>query len=81
MHGIYAAVPGVTIVNNIVSRAAGDGITSWHAARKLTVANNLSAMNGGSGILIGSGDVGAGHAATAARWWRTTSSIATAVTG
>jgi hypothetical protein len=59
VHGIYASVPRVTIVNNIVHRAAGDGITSWHAARDLTVANNLSAMNGGAGILIGSGDTGA----------------------
>jgi hypothetical protein len=58
-HGIYAAVPGVTIVNNIVSRVVGDGITSWHAARQLTIANNLSATNGGEGILIGSGDSGA----------------------
>jgi hypothetical protein len=67
VHGIYAAVPGVTIVNNIVSRADGDGITSWHAARALTIVNNLSAMNGGAGILIGSGDSGAmdaGHTDT-----------------
>lgn len=67
VHGIYAAVPRVTIVNNIVHHAVGDGITSWHAARELTVANNLSAMNGGAGILIGSGDAGAtgaGHRGT-----------------
>ena len=66
-HGIYAAVPGVTIVNNIVTQAAGDGITSWHAARDLTVANNLAAANGGAGILIGSGDAAAaptGHTGT-----------------
>jgi Right handed beta helix region/Protein of unknown function (DUF1565) len=67
VHGIYAAVPGVTIVNNIVSRAAGDGITSWHAARTLTIVNNLSTTNGGAGILVGSGDSGAtsaGHTDT-----------------
>jgi hypothetical protein len=58
-NGIYAAVPGVTIVNNIVTRATGDGITSWHAARGLTIANNLAASNGGVGILIGSGDTAA----------------------
>jgi hypothetical protein len=66
-HGIYAAVPRVTVVNNIVSRARGDGITSWHAASRLTVANNVAAMNGGAGILIGSGDSGAtatGHVDT-----------------
>jgi hypothetical protein len=62
VHGIYASVPGGTIVNNIVHHAVGDGITSWHAARELTVANNLSAMNGGEGILIGSGDAGATRA-------------------
>jgi pectate disaccharide-lyase len=62
VHGIYAGVPRVTIANNIVVDAAGDGITSWHAARALTIANNLSAMNGGAGILIGSGDAGATRA-------------------
>jgi opacity protein-like surface antigen len=60
VHGIYAAVPRVTIVNNSVARARGDGITSWHAASRLTITNNLSTGNGGAGILIGSGDSGAG---------------------
>jgi hypothetical protein len=67
MHGIYAAVPEVTVVNNIVQRAIGDGITSWHAARDLTIANNLSFRNGGAGILVGSGSAGAtstGHIRT-----------------
>jgi parallel beta helix pectate lyase-like protein/uncharacterized protein DUF1565 len=67
VHGIYASVPRVTIVNNIVHRAVGDGITSWHAARELTIGNNLSSVNGGAGILIGSGDAGAtdaGHRGT-----------------
>jgi hypothetical protein len=59
VHGIYASVPRVTIVNNVIYRAIGDGITSWHAASSLTVANNLSMGNGGAGILIGSGDTGA----------------------
>jgi hypothetical protein len=59
VHGIYASVPQVTIVNNVIDRAVGDGITSWHAARTLTIANNLSMRNGGNGILIGSGDTGA----------------------
>jgi hypothetical protein len=59
VHGIYAGVPRVTVVNNIIERAVGDGITSWHAARTLTIANNLSRLNGGAGILIGSGDSGA----------------------
>jgi Right handed beta helix region len=67
VHGIYASVPEVTIVNNIVHRSAGDGITSWHAARRLMISNNVSARNGGAGILIGSGDGGAtraGHRGT-----------------
>lgn len=59
VHGIYASVPDVRISNNVTSDAAGDGITSWHAARALTIVNNLSVFNGGSGILIGSGDAGA----------------------
>lgn len=62
VHGIYAAVPRVTIVNNIVYGAVGDGITSWHAARALTIANNLSLMNGGAGILVGTGERGASSA-------------------
>jgi hypothetical protein len=67
VNGIYASVPRVTIVNNIVQRVVADGITSWHAARDLTIANNLSIANGGHGILIGSGDsdaTSAGHTGT-----------------
>ena len=58
LHGIYAAVPGVRIVNNVVARALADGITSWHAATRLTVVNNTVVGNGGDGILIGNGDRG-----------------------
>jgi hypothetical protein len=58
LHGIYAAVPGVRIVNNVVARALGDGITSWHAAARLTVVNNTVIDNGGDGILIGNGGAG-----------------------
>ena len=64
VHGIYAEVPDATISNNIIYSAAGDGITSWHAARALTIANNLSTANGGNGILIGSGDSGASRGNT-----------------
>ena len=67
IHGIYAAVPRVAVVNNIVHRAIGDGITSWHAARELIITNNLSLLNGGAGILVGSGGAGAsgiGHIRT-----------------
>jgi hypothetical protein len=58
LHGIYAAVPGVRIVNNVVARALGDGITSWHAASRLTIMNNTIVENGGDGILLGNGDRG-----------------------
>ena len=51
--GIYASVPRVKILVNVVARAAGDGITSWHSATQLTIANNTSAHNGGYGVLIG----------------------------
>jgi len=43
----------------VIIRSLGNGITSWHAATRLTVANNTSVFNGGNGILIGSGDSGA----------------------
>jgi hypothetical protein len=67
LHGIYAAVPRVAVVNNVVREAVGDGITSWHAARELTISGNLSMLHGGAGILVGSGDAGAsavGHIRT-----------------
>jgi hypothetical protein len=58
LHGIYAAVPGVRIANNVVARVIGDGITSWHAATHMTVVNNTAVDNGAAGILIGNGDAG-----------------------
>jgi hypothetical protein len=58
LHGIYAAVPGVIIANNLVVRALGDGITSWHAATRLTIVNNTLVANGQDGILLGNGDDG-----------------------
>jgi hypothetical protein len=59
VHGIYAAVPGGKIMNNIIRRAVGDGVTSWHAATNLTIVNNTAVDNGGNGVLVGSGDNGA----------------------
>jgi hypothetical protein len=58
LHGIYAAVPGVVVANNVVVRALGDGITSWHAATRLRIVNNTVVGNGQDGILIGNGDAG-----------------------
>ena len=51
--GIYASVPKVKILVNVVARGAGDGITSWHSATQLTIANNTSVHNGGYGVLLG----------------------------
>jgi hypothetical protein len=51
--GIYASVPGVKILVNIIARAVGDGITSYHRATDLVIANNTSVENGGYGILVG----------------------------
>ena len=53
IHGIYASVPGVVIENNITARAVGDGISSYHYATALMIANNTSTQNGGFGILLG----------------------------
>ena len=62
LHGIYAAVPGVVVANNVVVRALGDGITSWHAATRLRIVNNTVVANGQDGILIGNGDAGGSEA-------------------
>jgi pectate disaccharide-lyase len=51
--GIYASVPGVRVLVNVVARAVGDGITSYHRATGLVIANNTSVDNGGNGILVG----------------------------
>ena len=59
VHGIYMAARRGVVVNNVVVRSVGDGITSWHAASELRVSNNTSVGNGGNGITIGSGDSGA----------------------
>jgi hypothetical protein len=57
VHGIYASRPGVKILTNVVARSLGDGITSWHSATNLIIANNTSVSNGGNGILIGGNDL------------------------
>jgi pectate disaccharide-lyase len=58
LHGLYAAVPGVVVANNVVVRVLGDGITSWHAATRLRIVNNTVVDSGQDGILIGNGDAG-----------------------
>ncbi len=55
VQGIYFSNPGGRILNNIVYNTDGEGITSWHVATNLTIANNL-VFNNELGILIGMGD-------------------------
>ena len=59
VQGIYASVARVRIVNNIVYGNADDCITSWHAARRLTIANNTVLDCPGAGIKVSSGGSGA----------------------
>jgi hypothetical protein len=59
VQGIYASVARVRIVNN-VSYSNGDNcITSWHAASRLTIANNTAVGCPGAGINVSSGESGA----------------------
>lgn len=60
VHGIYSANLRGKITNNIVYRASAWGIHLWHAANKVTIANNTVFSNGtkdmGGGIVVGAGD-------------------------
>lgn len=60
VHGIYVANLGATIQNNIVFRVSSWGISLWHAADRVLVANNTVFQNGagsmGGGIMVGVGD-------------------------
>lgn len=65
-HGIYvenAPSPDVggystRVSNNIIYRNESDGITSWHCATHMVIANNDSFENGNAGILVGANDSG-----------------------
>jgi hypothetical protein len=63
VHGIYSANLRGKILNNIVYRASSWGISLWHAANKVQIANNTVFQNGGGsiggGIFVGTGDSGA----------------------
>ncbi len=56
IHGIYQGAPRGVVQNNIVYRARGFGITTWHAATAVVISNNLSFANLYGGISVGSGD-------------------------
>ena len=60
VHGIYHSNLRGRISDNIVYRASSYGIHLWHAANKVTIANNTVFENGsasmGGGIVMGSGD-------------------------
>jgi hypothetical protein len=59
VHGIYTAVPYVTVANNVVRRAIGVGIHAWHAAAYNRWVNNTVVDNGSHGLMVGNGDTGA----------------------
>ena len=60
VHGIYVCDANETIQNNIAYGNSGWGITTWHAATNVIVANNLVFANGEGGILLGDGDAPGG---------------------
>lgn len=55
-HGIYVVDIGPVVSNNIIGNNSGIGITTWHAATRVTISNNLLWSNRGGGIVIGNGD-------------------------
>ena len=63
-HGIYHAIAGGHIWNNIIIKTSGYCIQLWHAATGVTIANNLCSGGGNpnvqGGILIGAGDAPGG---------------------
>src|SRR5690606_18056261 len=52
VHGIYQGNPNGIIQNNIVFDVSAKGIQNWHAATRITIANNLI-WDVQTGILIG----------------------------
>jgi pectate disaccharide-lyase len=55
-HGVYLSRPGDKAINNVIARNLGDGVSSWHAASRLTVVNNTVVANGGIGVNLGGVD-------------------------
>jgi len=55
-YGIYHAMYGGKIANNIVFNNGSHGIHLWHAANNVIISSNTIFNNGRAGILIGDGD-------------------------
>jgi hypothetical protein len=68
IQGIYVANLRARVFNNIVYRVSSWGISLWHAADQVIVANNTVFQNGvegmGGGIMIGAGDSPGGKVLT-----------------
>jgi len=52
-HGVYQASPGGKVQNNLAYRGSGQGITMWHYATNIVIANN-TIFQFGDGIVVGS---------------------------
>jgi hypothetical protein len=57
VHGIYQIETGL-VSDNVIYDVAGCGITLWHGAGNIVIANNTIDDARGGGILVGSGDGG-----------------------
>jgi hypothetical protein len=57
VHGIYQIEPGL-VSDNVIYDVAGCGVTLWHGAGNIVIANNTIDNARGGGILVGSGDSG-----------------------
>jgi parallel beta-helix repeat protein len=55
-YGIYHAMKGGKILNNIIFNNGAYGIHLWHAATDVIISENTVFNNGEAGILIGAGD-------------------------
>jgi regulation of enolase protein 1 (concanavalin A-like superfamily) len=66
IHGIYQIASG-TVANNIVHHTSGIGITLWHDAHDIVIANNTVFATKNAAILVGAGDKGIRGGALSAR--------------
>jgi hypothetical protein len=57
VHGIYQTEAG-TVADNVVYNVTGVGVTLWHGAENINIANNTIDNARDGGIFVGSGDSG-----------------------